>query len=314
MKKKKQVKILCEICNINKATNIHHKDLQHKNNKKENLQKLCVQCHTKIHGNIPRFSQLRHYVDLRRRALNIKVHLQNSIKSLSDAELLVTPDMITGLEYWKTIINDYNKLIKIELDTGNYPLWDKFLKDIEGISYNTAAFLISHIDISKSPNVSSLWRYSGLDPGRMHRKKKMKEKEVREYGNPTLKSEILGVIADSFIIQRTPIYRQEYDNRRKLEISLEQTYGCEVKVPKTNPVKTTISVKTRYEVDDKGITKEINAHADKRAKRYMMKIFMQHYWVKDRELHNLPISQPYVQAKLGHTHIIKPATKSKKKK
>jgi len=39
----------------------------------------------------------------------------------------------------------------------------------------------------------------------------------------------------------------------------------------------------------------------------MGKIFLAHLWVKWREFEGLPVSQPYVQAILGHTHIIEPA-------
>lgn len=308
MKKKIQEKVMCEICSTKEAANVHHKDQNNKNNKVENLQNLCVPCHNKIHGNIPRFSQLRHYVDLREREINIKVHLSNTIKGLSDAELLTPPELTTLKECCELVIKDYEELIKAELDTGNYPIWDQFLKNIKGISYNTAAFLISHIDISKSPHVSSLWRYCGLDATRVRRKSgKGKDVQVwnNQCGSPILKKEILGIIGENFIKQKTPIYRDIYDSVKKSEIELAKKYGLGVIVPGTENdehPKTTIKIKTTLNAEGK----EQNGHASRRATRKMMKIFMENYWSEDRKLHNLPVTQPYVQAKLGHTHIIKP--------
>jgi hypothetical protein len=36
----------------------------------------------------------------------------------------------------------------------------------------------------------------------------------------------------------------------------------------------------------------------------MVKIFLQHLWVTWRQLEGLPISEPYVQAIMGHANII----------
>lgn len=47
-------------------------------------------------------------------------------------------------------------------------------------------------------------------------------------------------------------------------------------------------------------------HRDNRALRKVSKIFLQHLWLVWREGEGLPVSEPYVQAVLGHTNIIEP--------
>jgi len=47
-----------------------------------------------------------------------------------------------------------------------------------------------------------------------------------------------------------------------------------------------------------------DGHLDFRAKRKTAKLFLSHLWAKWREFEGLPVSEPYVQAIMGHTNII----------
>lgn len=42
---------MCKICGSNQKINVHHKDKDRQNNKIDNLEVLCTNCHAKIHEN-----------------------------------------------------------------------------------------------------------------------------------------------------------------------------------------------------------------------------------------------------------------------
>lgn len=83
----------------------------------------------------------------------------------------------------------------------------------------------------------------------------------------------MGVLADSFIKQRTPLYREIYDKEKQRQL------------------------------DNNGITK---LHAHRRAIRKMMKIFISHFWLKWRGAEGLEVSKPYIIGKDNHNKYIEP--------
>jgi len=98
-----------------------------------------------------------------------------------------------------------------------------------------------------------------------------------KFGNPYLKKELMGILADNFVKQRTPIYREIYDKEKARQASLKGEGAPKNKM-----------------------------HAHLRAKRKAIKIFLSHFWCAWRELEGLPISEPYVEAILNHSNIVKP--------
>ena len=98
-----------------------------------------------------------------------------------------------------------------------------------------------------------------------------------KFGNPYLKKEFMGILADSFIRQRTPVYRGMYDDEKD-----RQTKRVDENKPKNK------------------------MHAHLRAKRKMVKLFLSHLWQRWRELEGLPTSEPYCVAILKHSHKIEP--------
>jgi len=56
----------------------------------------------------------------------------------------------------------------------------------------------------------------------------------------------------------------------------------------------------------KGSTPESKGHAENRAMRKSVKIFLSHYWVIGRQLKGLDTKPPYVHAKLKHDNYIEP--------
>lgn len=268
--------MICEICNEREATDEHHKDNNHKNNKPENKQMLCTKCHAELHGISAKKSELKRLVIMRDRAIRIRNALTNQDRNFSRIEYAV-PEM-WGIEMkgWNKVIKGYEKEIKKLIENNGYPIWE-WLKNIKGISYNTAAKLISYIDIKNTPTISALWRYCGLDASHIKRTRKISQKEAKMFGNPYLKKEMMGILADNFIKQRTPVYRKIYDDEKRKE---------QARTDENKP--------------------KSKMHIHLRAKRVMAKIFLSHLWQEWRRLEKLPVTEPYSLAILKHEHKIEP--------
>jgi len=260
----------CVKCKKRESTDTHHIDGDHKNNTPKNILNICTLCHAEIHGISPKKSELKRQVIFRDRVIKTRNVIENQIRGFSRIEYKIPDKWDTELKIWNDELKQIEKKIKTLLDSGDYPLWER-LKEVKGISYNTSAKLISYIDIANSRYVSSLWRYCGLDATHIKRTKGCKEGDAKKFGVPFLKKEILGVLADSFIKQRTQPYRGIYDSEKERQLN------------------------------NNGITK---GHAHRRAIRKMMKVFMSHYYAVDKEVNGLVAEKPFVQERLGHENII----------
>jgi hypothetical protein len=144
-------------------------------------------------------------------------------------------------------------------------------------------------------------------------------------------------ISDSFVKQRTPIYRQIYDNEKARQLILLEKYEKEqeklkklAKLSKnTNKSRKDATVGFEYSDensdDNQGSQYKEETllnpaspmlptypksllHADLRARRKMVKIFLANYWMCCKEIMGVDVSQPenlpYAEAKLLHKHII----------
>lgn len=120
---------------------------------------------------------------------------------------------------------------------------------------------------------SSFWKYAGLHvvevDGKMSAPKMAHGQKVQ--WNPAVRT-LLWKISDSFIKQRTPVYRTVYDRVKEREVG-------------------------RLMDTEKGW----KGHADARARRAMVKRFLADFWEHYRKSENLSISDPYVLEKMGHT-------------
>ena len=263
--------MICEICKEREATDIHHIDGNHKNNDSKNIQYLCTICHSNLHGISPKQSELKRLIILRDRAIKIRNAMENQIRGFSRIEFIVPDFWVNYKKELNKKIKNFENEIKKMVENNGHPIIE-WLLSIKGIGFITAAKLISYIDIKKTPTISALWRYCGLDATHTKRRRKVSEEEAKKFGHPYLKKELLGVLADNFIKKRTPVYREVYDKEKEKQLKL-------------------------------GITK---LHAHRRAIRKMMKIFLSHLWIKWRTVEGLPVSKPYVIERLGHQHFIEP--------
>jgi len=274
---------ICEKCG-NEAHHVHHLDENHKNDKSENLQLLCTLCHAQIHKIEPKKSKLKEVVIFRDRPIKIRTALENQIRGFGRIEYIVPQAWEDEKKNLTALIKGYEKEITKMLKSGEYVAWDCFLKDVKGISFITAGKLIAYIDIHNSPSISALWRYCGLDATHIRRTSKITKEEAQKFGNPYLKKELLGVLADSFVKQRTPIYRDIYDKEKARQIKRHLDGECERC--------------TKLKLNKKP------GHAHAMANRKAVKMFISHLWQEWRKAEGLQVSEPYAIAILNHSKKI----------
>lgn len=170
-------------------------------------------------------------------------------------------------------------------------IYHKWLKQVKGVGPKITAMLLYFFGYcEKAPHVSSLWKFSG-----MHVVNGKAPKHTKgEDSNFSPKARMFMYrIGDCFIKQRTIPYRLVYDNEKERLAKVRFEPGI---------LKEKFGGK--YKKDSVELTK---MHIDLRARRKMMKVFLQHYYVKTKLVTGQVPSEPYVTAKLeGHTHIIQP--------
>ncbi len=199
-------------------------------------------------------------------------------------------DLCLVSQYVELLGREEDHFKRLEFILTEFPIYDKYLREVRGIGPAMAGVLISEIDIHKAKHSSSLWAYGGLDvagdgAGRSRRKEhliriKYKAKDGTEKErdsitfNPFLKTKLLGVLGPSFLRAKSP-YREHYDNyKHRLESRPDFTEG----------------------------DKKPKGHRHNAAIRYMVKMFLIDLYVKWRTLEGLLVSAPYHEAKLGHKH------------
>lgn len=179
------------------------------------------------------------------------------------------------------------------------PIYDQFLVNVRGCGPAMSGVIISELDPHKARNISSFWKYAGLDvviptetikeggkivceagigQGRSRKahhliKKSYIDSEGKEQErnsitfNPWLKTKLY-VLATCFV-KSGGKYREIYDGYKfRLQNS------------------------PRWASESKG-------HINNAAMRYMVKMFLSDLWVEWRKIENLPVTEPYAVAKLG---------------
>ena len=123
----------------------------------------------------------------------------------------------------QTVLKDFEKQEKqilktLESKLETMPIYTEFLVKVKGIGPATSAGLIAFVgDIRRFKSVSAMMKYFGLDvrDGKAPRLQKGQMAKWHHKG----RSLILGVIADSFVKQRSP-YRAIYDKEKEKQIPL----------------------------------------------------------------------------------------------
>ncbi len=103
---------------------------------------------------------------------------------------------------------------KLEPELQHVRIYTEFLADIKGIGPTLAGGLVSRLDPHEAPYISSFWKYCGLHV--KNGKAAGREKGSKVEYNPFMKDH-LWKVGDQFIKQRTPKYREIYDERKEKE-------------------------------------------------------------------------------------------------
>jgi len=204
-------------------------------------------------------------------------------KKLTEADYNFLKDSFDLAQKETTIEKDYENHLSPLIH--EEAIWKEWLIYVNGISVRNACRLLRYFGYcERFDTVSKLWAYSGLavKDGQSIRRKKG---EKLPY-NLKIKTGVLGVVGSSLIKANKSYKKQIYDTYKSR--ILER--GC-----CDNPHK---KLKGKMCKDKPG-------HADKMAQRKMVKVFLEHYWQKTRELKGLPLREPYVLGN-GHTTYYKP--------
>lgn len=200
---------------------------------------------------------------------------------ISDYAELVLADSYEGIKE-----KEENGFKKLKHLLEGIPIWEEFLKDVDGVGEAMAGVIISEMDPKKAPYPSSFWKYSGLDvvngKGRSREEEHLREYEYEDSNgntktkkgltfNPFLKTKLVGVLGPSFL-KCGDKYKEIYYNYRN-----------------------------RIENMDKHSDKS-DGHIHNMSIRYAVKMFLKDLHLKWRELEGLKVPKPYHEAKLNHKH------------
>jgi len=149
----------------------------------------------------------------------------------------------------------------IESWASGYKVYE-WLDSIRGIGSVLGGGLLATFDVRKTKHISSFWAYAGLGVVDGHAPKRTRGEKLNY---STQARTLCWKVADSFIKQRTHIYRDIYDITKAEETAKLKDSG------------------------EKGWKQ----HADLRARRKMVKAFLADFWVAWRKSEGLPVDPPY---------------------
>lgn len=220
------------------------------------------------------------------------------ISSFSELTLV---DQYVGIEKQENIA--FRQLVAT---LAKLPIYTDYLVKERGIGPAMAGVLISYFDPHKAVHISAFWKYGGLDVGpdglgRSRREAHLVEREYIDKNGetktrmgityePFLKSKLMGVLASSFLRSGSR-WREVYDSY-KHRIS-------------TDPARTKVTVaqwKKAHKAGEDTTVLYPPGRIHKMAMRYMVKMFLAEFWLKWREIEDLPITPTYHEAVLGHVH------------
>jgi len=172
-------------------------------------------------------------------------------------------------------------------------------RECKGVGPIIAAGLLSQIDVERAKHVSSVWRFAGLDPTAVWGKG-----EKRPH-NAFLKV-LCWKLGDSFVKvsgREGSVYGRIYKDA-KAEYVLRNQRGDYAEQAATKLQSKKISdVALRTHLESGKLS---DGQIDLRARRKAVKIFLSHYWTKGRMLEGLPVDDPWIIGRDGHSHSIQP--------
>jgi hypothetical protein len=230
--------------------------------------------------------EARFLVDMYYGIQDFRIHSNNQVSAILRAAKEVEGEDEPVIEPHETLGFFYSQFRELEhqihasLDA--YSMADpmgEWVRGHHGVGPVIAAGLISNIDITKSPHVSSLWRFAGLAPGQ-----KLVKGQPRDW-NARLKV-LMWRLGDSFIKHKGAeacYYGHLYDSQKTTLIRRNEAgefAETAKQILAEKQFRRDTKAKTAYEEG-----KLPDAHITARARRYAVKRFLSHYWVAAYRLH-----------------------------
>jgi len=212
----------------------------------------------------------------------------------SNMDLTIEQDIVETMQL--DAIQNIAKKMMIQWGKATGPVWD-WMTSIKGLGVGgEAAKLLAQIDdAGKFDTVSKLWRFCGYAVIDGHRE--YNTSGEKSHYNRRIKG-ICYCIADQFIRQQTPVYVEIYYSEKERQRRIHPEKMCKTCGCAWDDCTQRNTHKSIYS----------DGHIHAMAIRKMIKIFLQHLWVVWREAEGLPVTNPYVEDMLGHTHIIRVKT------
>lgn len=196
----------------------------------------------------------------------------------SDREFEYLQKMLEAATVSRRVEKEYENVMKI---TKAEPIWTEWLVDVTGVSHTLTSRLINQFGYCEDfDRVSNLWSYAGLAPGQ-----KRERGEKLSY-NPDAKV-LAWKISDTMIkMGANSKYRTEFYDPYKEKQLRRKERAADMTEAELEAVKWT--------------PPESQGHADNRARRYLGKKFLKHYWAIARDLQGLETPDEWVIAHGGH--------------
>lgn len=265
---------ICPKCQKHKASDVHHINGHHHDNRPENIVPICKRCHNEIHGISDNLTDLglvvRQFVDVQTQ----RVAMGNRLAAYGRLgyEATAAHHVFDGFKVLeKDIGKTVAKLLKYE------PIYTLYLSNILGVGPGISGELITRIgDPGRFDTISALWSYMGL--GVVNGKAPKRQRGQKAAWNHRLRMVVLGRMVPQFI-------------------KLKNNHGCFGR-------QLYDQYKAFYmERDGESLTK---MHIENRARRKVGKVFVSCLWVAWRRIKGLSVSEPYAMKLNGHSHVITP--------
>lgn len=243
---------------------------------------------------------------------------------LSEKEIEYLDKLDDAIEKTRGYEDDYEDIMADTVQKEE--IWRLWLKDIRGVGTTIAAKLVRFWGYCRIyEHVSSLWKHSGLHPAGAEGK----TKGVQLNWDPKRKTCAIYDIGRTTIVRNTsPVYYGIKEDEKKKQLWRMNNSRCEhcgePTVEHFSPKKSNVhkcedgTVVTlddftiegldysNYEEEKKPTPPWSRGHAENRAVRKAVKIFLQHYWVITRQLKGLSTEPTYPQHILKHDGYIEP--------
>lgn len=197
---------------------------------------------------------------------------------LTDNEFDYLEQMLSAAKQAQQVEEQYKDIMQI---TKSEPIFTEWLTHLNGVSHTLTARLIHRFGYCEDfERVSNLWSYSGLAPGQ-----ERKKGEQLNY-DPQAKT-LAWLVADRIIMQgdRSLYKKKFYDPYKQKQVNrMERAEDM-----------------TEAQLEEQNWTPpQSQGHADNRARRYLAKKFLKHYWAIARDLQGHETPDEYIIAHGGH--------------